>query len=102
LLAVIDLLTEATIETRVLKGAAVAHLDYSRPAQRSFIDLDILARGEHFDRAEQTLITASSALFRSLGRASTGGSIRGRRSSPQRDMSWTCTGPLCWGRGVCW
>ncbi|MDQ4102500.1 MAG: nucleotidyltransferase family protein, partial [Actinomycetota bacterium] len=58
LLAVSDLLTEATIETRVLKGAAVAHLDYSRPEQRSFIDLDILVRGEHFDRAVQTLIAA--------------------------------------------
>jgi hypothetical protein len=58
LLAVIDLLTEATIETRVLKGAAVAHLDYSRPEQRSFIDLDILVRPEDFDRAVQTLIAA--------------------------------------------
>lgn len=58
LLAVIDLLTEATIETRVLKGAAVAHLDYPRPEQRSFIDLDILVRPEDFDRAAQTLIGA--------------------------------------------
>lgn len=58
LLAVIDLLTEATIETRVLKGAAVAHLNYSRPEQRSFVDLDILVRPEDFDRAVQALITA--------------------------------------------
>lgn len=58
LLAVIELLTEATIETRLLKGAAVAHLDYSRPEQRSFIDLDILVRAQDFDQAVQTLITS--------------------------------------------
>lgn len=61
LLAVVDLLTDATIETRVLKGAAVAHLDYKCPEQRSFVDLDILVRPEDFDRAVQTLMVAGFA-----------------------------------------
>jgi Uncharacterised nucleotidyltransferase len=56
LLSVVDLLAEAFIEIRVLKGAAVAHLDYSRLEERSFIDLDILVRGDDFDRAVRTLI----------------------------------------------
>ena len=58
LLIVIDLLTQADVETRILKGTAVAHLDYSNPSLRSFIDLDILLRAEDFDRAVRTLIAA--------------------------------------------
>lgn len=45
-----DLLTGAAIDFRVLKGAAVAHLDYPDPALRSFIDLDLLVRAADFDR----------------------------------------------------
>ena len=58
LLIVIDLLTQADVETRILKGTAVAHLDYSNPSLRSFIDLDILLRAEDFDRAVRTLVAA--------------------------------------------
>ncbi|MDQ4022017.1 MAG: nucleotidyltransferase family protein [Actinomycetota bacterium] len=58
LFPVIDLLTEANIETRVLKGAAVAHLDYSAPELRSFIDLDLLIRAEDFDHAVRVLAAA--------------------------------------------
>ncbi|MGH3834138.1 MAG: nucleotidyltransferase family protein [Pseudonocardiaceae bacterium] len=55
LIAVVDLLAASAIETRVLKGTAVAHLDYSQPSIRSFIDLDILVRPADIDRAVQVL-----------------------------------------------
>lgn len=58
LLPVIDLLAEASIETRVLKGTAVAHLDYPALELRSFIDLDLLIRAEDFDRAVRVLVAA--------------------------------------------
>lgn len=51
LLAVVDLLTASGVDVRVLKGSAVAHLDYPDPALRSFIDLDVLLRSEQIDRA---------------------------------------------------
>jgi hypothetical protein len=51
LLAVIDLLTASAVDVRVLKGSAVAHLDYPDPAMRSFIDIDVLVRSEQIDRA---------------------------------------------------
>lgn len=55
LIAVVDLLAASAVETRVLKGTAVAHLDYSQPALRSFIDLDILVRPPDIDRAVHVL-----------------------------------------------
>ncbi|MPZ64383.1 MAG: hypothetical protein GEU83_02255 [Pseudonocardiaceae bacterium] len=58
LIAVVDLLAESAIETRVLKGSAVAHLDYQQPALRSFIDLDILVRPVDIDRAVRVLVAA--------------------------------------------
>jgi hypothetical protein len=58
LVELVDLLTGAGIETRVLKGTAVAHLDYAQPAVRSFIDLDILVRPTDFDRAVHVLAGA--------------------------------------------
>lgn len=58
LLNVVDLLAGSAIGCRVLKGAAVAHLDYARPELRSFIDLDVLVRAEDFDRAVQVLVAA--------------------------------------------
>lgn len=58
LIAVVELLARSAVETRVLKGAAVAHLDYPDPALRSFVDLDILVRAEDFDRAVQVLVGA--------------------------------------------
>lgn len=58
LLGIIDVLTESGIETRVLKGCAVAHLDYPDPALRSFIDLDVLVRARDIDRTAAVL-TAS-------------------------------------------
>lgn len=39
----------------VIKGPAVAHLDYSDPSLRSFADLDILIAGHDMDRALEVL-----------------------------------------------
>lgn len=57
---VVDLLSEFEVDSRVLKGSAVAHLDYPQPALRSFIDLDILVRE---DDIERTVAVLSSADF---------------------------------------
>lgn len=45
----------AGIEFRVLKGTAVAHLDFPDPALRSFGDNDLLVRSEQFDDAVAVL-----------------------------------------------
>ncbi|MGH3517727.1 MAG: nucleotidyltransferase family protein [Haloechinothrix sp.] len=58
LLSVIELLAGADVESRVLKGSAVAHLDYPDPALRSFIDLDVLVRARDVDRAAAVLSAA--------------------------------------------
>lgn len=51
LLGVLGVLDAAGVDCRVLKGTAVAHLDYPDPALRSFIDLDVLVRAEDVDTA---------------------------------------------------
>ncbi len=43
------------IDFRVLKGAAVAHLDEDDPSQRSFADLDLLIASADMDRALEVL-----------------------------------------------
>lgn len=43
------------VEHRVIKGAAVAHLDEADPAMRSFADLDLLVAADDVDRAVRTL-----------------------------------------------
>lgn len=48
LAAVLD---AADVPFRVLKGSAVAHLDYPDPAWREFGDIDLLIRPEDLDRA---------------------------------------------------
>ena len=58
LITVIDLLATSGIEARILKGSAVAHLDYPQPALRSFIDLDILVRSTDIDSAVRVLVAA--------------------------------------------
>lgn len=58
LVAIVDLLASEDIESRVLKGSAVAHLDYVEPSLRSFIDLDVLLRARDIDRAVAVLNTA--------------------------------------------
>jgi hypothetical protein len=57
LVELVDQLDAAGIATRVLKGSAVAHLDYAQPALRSFIDLDVMVRPADFDRTVRVLTT---------------------------------------------
>jgi len=45
----------AGIDFRVLKGTAVAHLDYPDPSMRSFGDIDLLVRSSDFDAAVEVL-----------------------------------------------
>jgi hypothetical protein len=58
LLEVVDLFDEHEIPYRVLKGSAVAHLDYADPSLRSFGDIDVLVPSSHFDTAAGVLATA--------------------------------------------
>ncbi|MEJ7846372.1 MAG: nucleotidyltransferase family protein [Acidimicrobiales bacterium] len=51
-------LDAAGIDFRVLKGSAVAHLDFPDPALRSFGDNDLLVRPEQFDAAVAVLVAA--------------------------------------------
>lgn len=48
-------LDELGIEIRVLKGSAVAHLDYPDPSLRQFGDLDVLVRSGDLDRVVRLL-----------------------------------------------
>ena len=50
-----DLFDEQRIEYRVLKGPAVAHLDYPSPSWRQFGDVDVLVRGASYDAAVRAL-----------------------------------------------
>ena len=58
LVAIVDLLTRAGIDTRVLKGSALAHLDYPDPGLRSYHDIDILLRPDDIERAVAALSAA--------------------------------------------
>lgn len=55
LLPVLDAFGAAGVDARVLKGTAVAHLDFLDPAQRLFADVDLLVRSEHIDHAVRVL-----------------------------------------------
>ncbi len=52
------LLEQAGVDHRVLKGTAVAHLDYPHPWLRSFGDVDLLVRSSQYDHAIETLVAA--------------------------------------------
>ena len=58
LLRVEGILSRADVPVRVLKGSAVAHLDYPDPRLRPFIDVDLLVRSADFDTAVTTLRAA--------------------------------------------
>jgi hypothetical protein len=60
LLETADRLGCDAIDFRVLKGPAVAHLDYGDPSLRAFGDVDILVRSADYDRALQGLIAAGA------------------------------------------
>ncbi|MGY1797425.1 nucleotidyltransferase family protein [Blastococcus sp. SYSU D00868] len=57
-LEVLGRLSAAGVRVRLLKGAAVAHLDYPDPALRHFVDVDLLVPSAEFDRAVATLTAA--------------------------------------------
>lgn len=58
LLSTARLLSGSGLDHRVLKGPAVAHLDYPDPALRSFADIDLLVRSDQWDDAVGLLRTA--------------------------------------------
>lgn len=55
LLATVATLRSAGVEPWVLKGAAVAHLDYPDPSWRSFADVDVMVSADDYDRAAGAL-----------------------------------------------
>ena len=58
LLTIVDVLAGVGVTPRVLKGSAVAHMDYPRPHERVFGDVDLLVRPADFDLAVATLTGA--------------------------------------------
>jgi Uncharacterised nucleotidyltransferase len=61
MLMAVEVLESAGVQPRVLKGSAVAHLDYAEAAMRPFIDVDLLIRPEQFDAAVTALVAAGYA-----------------------------------------
>lgn len=57
-LRVVELLRSRAVESVVLKGLAVAHLDYPDPSQRSTTDVDLLVRAADMERATAVLADA--------------------------------------------
>lgn len=55
MLHTVELLVEAGIPYRILKGPAVAHLDYPDPGHRVFGDIDVLVPGDRFEDAVEVL-----------------------------------------------
>jgi hypothetical protein len=55
LLASVGSLREAGVNVRVLKGAALSHLDYPELGVRTYGDLDLLVQGSCFDAAVDAL-----------------------------------------------
>lgn len=53
-----QLLTEADIDLRILKGLATSELDYSIPSLRHTADVDVLVGRESIDRATSLLLDA--------------------------------------------
>lgn len=55
LVRVVDGLSAGSVPTRVLKGVALAHLDYDDPSDRAFRDIDLLVPSELLDSAVHLL-----------------------------------------------
>ena len=55
LVDVVQSMARAGVPVRVLKGAAMAHLDYPDPAQRPYGDIDVLVPSDKFDHAVEVL-----------------------------------------------
>ena len=60
MLEAVEVLAAAGVETRVLKGSALAHLVHEQPEQRSFGDTDLLVRGRQIDAALDSLGSAGA------------------------------------------
>lgn len=60
LLEVYSEMSLAGIDVRVLKGSAVAHLDYPDPSWRAFGDVDLLVRADSFAAASEILTGAGA------------------------------------------
>src|SRR4051794_119289 len=58
MLEVVRELAAAGVSARVLKGSAVAHLDYPDPSLRLFGDLDLLVPSGQWDQAVAALVAA--------------------------------------------
>lgn len=58
LISITERLARDGVGSRVLKGSAVARLDYANPALRTYVDLDVLVRGDDIGQAVATLGTA--------------------------------------------
>lgn len=55
LVQVVEVLDGSGVETRILKGSAVARLDYANPSLRPFGDVDVLVPSDRVDVAVATL-----------------------------------------------
>jgi hypothetical protein len=55
LLETVEVLREHGVEPRVLKGPVLAHVDYPEPSWRTFGDVDLLVRGDDFEKAAEVL-----------------------------------------------
>ena len=58
LLSIVDVLDEAGIATRVLKGPAIARTLYADPSIRTFLDVDLLVSADDLDAAVSVLTGA--------------------------------------------
>ena len=56
LLAVMDLLQPDGVDVVVLKGTALAHLDYPHPSHRAYGDVDLLITASQIEHAEARLV----------------------------------------------
>ena len=61
LLSAVEALDRAGVPHRVMKGCAVAHLDYASPDQRIFGDLDLMVPPSGFDAAVDVLTAEGHA-----------------------------------------
>lgn len=57
-------LDAAGVAHRALKGAVVAHTAYDDPARRSYGDVDVLVRADHYEHAISTLTASPDAYTR--------------------------------------
>jgi hypothetical protein len=99
LLSVVAALDRAGVPHRVMKGCAVAHLDYPSPDQRIFGDLDVMVPSAGFDTAVAVLsaegharpFTAPRAGWeRRFGKGASFTAVDGREIDLHRTF---CTGP---------